>query len=53
MERVDSNRFSFMDPSTCGEAALRLDPAGGLRYVTGYASTVEDDEYVFVPYNFG
>ena len=52
MARIGSERFSFMDPATCGAAALGMDIHGGIRYCTEYARTVGDDEYVCVPYNF-
>ena len=52
MENVGSKKWSFMDPGTCGEVTIKLDLDGGIRYCTEYAKTVEDDEYVCVPYNY-
>lgn len=52
METCGSTRFRFMDPSICGQDAVKLDLDGAMRYMNEYVLTVTDDEYVCVPYNF-
>ena len=41
-----------MDPATCAAAQIQMDLDGAIRYVSQFAETVKDNEYVCVPYNY-